>query len=215
MRKKGSRKTVNAFSLGLFVVSLWWLLLLWYQPQTVYQTHSQVRERLSDVDLQVAWTESFKGLNGVLPTTQLADVMAHINPFLFSLIIFSWWKTPHIVLGRQPLFFEQKSSAKNRQDDTKLAFFCNVIGNSACQHWMCEHLRHWSLLSVLTPCLFSLSPQLGCGVGEQAHLLWDMPIWERDQDFTFSRQPWSLCVILFEIPSLGLGDEKTTLCALA
>ena len=131
------------------------------------------------------------------------------SSFHSSLLCFPGGKTHTLVPGRQPLSFEQ-SSVENWQDDTKLAFFCNVIGISAFQLWIYEHFRHWYLLSIRPPCLFSSSCVSLWG-GGQAYLPWEMPIWERDPAFPFSRWPWSLCVILLEIPSLGFGDEKASL----
>lgn len=181
--------------------------------QTGYQ-HTPKWKTLTDIGLQVACTNSFKGLIGVLPTTQFADAWLASTLFHSPLLYFPGGKPHTLVPGRQPLSFEHPSSVENWQDDTKLVWFfffsCNAIGNATFPLWMCDHLHHWSLLFILPPCLFSPSSVRLWGRG-QAYLPWEMPLWERDPAFPFCRQPWSLCVILLEIPSLGFGDEKASL----
>lgn len=213
MRKKGSGKTVKAFSLGTFVVSPWLLLLLTY-PRLATNTLPSERHLQTLACRLHAQTLSKALLGFSLPH----NLLMHGSRQPFSTLpyyIFLVENLTHsFLVGSLCLssIHLQWRIDKMTQNWSVFFFFfsCNAIGNPTFPLWMCDHLHHWSLLFILPPCLFSPSSVRLWGRG-QAYLPWEMPLWERDPAFPFCRQPWSLCVILLEIPSLGFGDEKSSL----
>ena len=163
-------------------ICLWWFLLLSY--------HRLATNTLpSDRDFQTLahrlHAQNFKGLIEVLPTTQFANVMVHINPFSPSLLIFSWRRTPHTCSWQAAFAFWATVFIRELIRWHKTGI---IIGNSAFQLWMRKHLYHWPLVSILLPHLLPPSSAM-LWSSWQACLPWEMPIWERDPAFPFCSCP--------------------------